>query len=749
MKSKYKLIGKKYHINPLVFNVIWVILSSLTVCASYAQPYSLKGVILEANTKKPVIGATVKIKNSKYGDYTNINGEFKIQNINKQKVILQISHIAYESIEKNINLTITSELEIYLIPKVFQSKDVVVTASRRTQNVQEVTNSVFVLDNNSMQLTSNFDFEQILAHVPGVEVADETISIRGSDGFDFGLGSRNLLLLDGMPLISADNGDTKLNLVPISTIESVEIVKGAGSALYGSSAIGGVINIVTKKNYSKKPSAFRLESSTGLYTPPRYEKWKFSPDAQVQNNIQLSYSYTKSNFSTLISGRYYRDESYRLYDDAHYYQGYSQVNFKLNKTEISSILLHQSTDRADWVYWHSLDSATYPPAGTNLNTRLYSGKSMLGITANHFFSDNWLLSAKLGGFYTQFWNNLDRSDTDYRSSDALSSFMDLQITANLSPSIIFTTGGNFTNNNVASISYGLRNQKLVAGYLQAEIHPFDKLITTIGARFDTEIQMDSSTSSMLSPKLGFNYTPTANLHIRGSAGKGFRAPAIAERYASVAFQGFKVVENPDLTFEESWNYELGLNWKNTTIFIPFEFDIAGFYNKFSNLIEPSFVDEFLTTIKFSNITNAEIKGLETSLNLLIHPNLILTTSYTYLDPIDLSTNEILKFRSKHFWNTSINYKINDFSARLSYRYASLVERIDEKLIFQVKDAKERVPMHVFDLNFSYNLRRILSLQDELVIKLNCYNLFDYYYTYMVGNLAKTRLITLSIDYRYE
>jgi len=231
----------------LVFNVIWVILSSLIVCASYAQPYSLKGVILEANTKKPIIGATVKIKNSKYGDYTNINGEFKIQNINKQKVILQISHIAYESIEKNINLTITSELEIYLIPKVFQSKDVVVTASRRTQNVQEVTNSVFVLDNNSMQLTSNFDFEQILAHVPGVEVADETISIRGSDGFDFGLGSRNLLLLDGMPLISADNGDTKLNLVPISTIESVEIVKGAGSALYGSSAIGGVINIVTKK----------------------------------------------------------------------------------------------------------------------------------------------------------------------------------------------------------------------------------------------------------------------------------------------------------------------------------------------------------------------------------------------------------------------------------------------------------------------------------------------------------------------
>ena len=749
MKSRYKLIGKRYHINHLVFNVIFAAFFLLTWTKSYSQTYTVKGIILEANTNKPIIGATVKIKNSKYGDYSNIFGEFNIPNINKQKVILQISHIAYESIEKNINLSDTSVLKIYLIPKVFHTKDIVVTASRRMQNVQEVTNSVFVLDNKSMQLTSSFDFEQILTQVPGIEVADETISIRGSDGFDFGLGSRNLLLLDGLPLISADNGDAKLNLVPISTIESVEIVKGAGSALYGSSAIGGVINIVTKKNYSKKPNSVRMESSVGIYTEPRFAKWRFSPDVQLQNNLQLSYSYTNTNFSTIISGRYYKDESYRKYDDGQNYQSYAQVNFKLNKTDVSTILLHQSTDRADWVYWHSLDSATYPPAGTNLNARLYTGKSMIGITANHFFSENWLLVAKLGGFYTQFWNNLEKTNTDYRSSNALSSYADLQLTVNISPSIILTAGSNFTNNNVASISYGLRNQKLAAGYFQAEIHPFDKLITTIGARYDAEIQMDSSVSTMLSPKLGFNFTPTANLHLRGSVGKGFRAPAIAERYASVAFQGFKVVENPNLTFEESWNYELGFNFKSTSFIIPFEFDISGFYNRFSNLIEPSFVDEFLTTIKFSNITNAEIKGLESSLNILIHPNLILTGSYTYLDPIDLNLNEILKFRSRHFINSSLNYKINDFAARLSYRYSSIVERIDEKLIFQVKDAKERVPMNVFDLNLSYNIRQLFSLQDELVLKLNCYNLFDYYYTYMVGNLARTRLITFGIDYRYE
>lgn len=749
MKLKYKLIGIKFPTNLLVYSIIYFSVILFSYTKTYSQPYNLKGVVFERGSDKPVIGATIKIKNSRYGDYSNIYGEFKISNISKQKVIVQVSHVAYESIEKNVNLADTSELKIYLIPKVFQSKDIVVTASRRTQNVQEVTNSVFVLDNNSMQLSSSFDFEQVLTQVPGVEVADESISIRGSDGFDFGLGSRNLLLLDGMPLMSGDNGDAKLNLVPISSIESVEIVKGAGSALYGSNAIGGVINIVTKKNYSKKPNSLRLESSVGLYTEPRYQKWKFSSDAQIQNNMQLSYSYTKPNFSTLVSGAYNSDESYRFYDDSKQYQGYAQLNFKVDKVDISAILLHQATDRADWVYWNSLDSATYPPSNTDLATRLHSNKSMMGITANHFFTENLLLSAKLGGFYTQFWNNLEKSNSDYRSSDAVTSFADLQLTATLSPAIILTTGGNFTNNNVSSFSYGLRNQKLAAGYLQAEIHPFDKLITTIGARYDNEILNDGKSSTMLSPKFGLNYTPTANMHLRGTIGKGFRAPAIAERFASVAFQGFKVIENPALTFEESWNYEIGFNFKTTTFQIPFEFDIAAFYNKFWNLIEPGFVDEFLTTIKFTNITDAEIKGLETSLNLLLHPNLILTGSYTYLDPIDLSTNEILKFRSKHYWNTSINYKLDDFVVRLSYRYSSVVERIDEKLIFQVKDAKERVSANVFDLNISYNLFRVFTMQDELVLKLNCYNLFDYYYTYMVGNLARTRLITFGIDYKYE
>ena len=95
MKLKYKWIGKKFLTNLLDYkNKIILLLIFLSVYSLNAQPYSLKGIILEDRTEKPVIGATIKIKNTRYGDYSNIYGEFKIQNINKQKVILQISHVA-------------------------------------------------------------------------------------------------------------------------------------------------------------------------------------------------------------------------------------------------------------------------------------------------------------------------------------------------------------------------------------------------------------------------------------------------------------------------------------------------------------------------------------------------------------------------------------------------------------------------------------------------------------------------------
>jgi outer membrane receptor for ferrienterochelin and colicin len=174
-------------------------------------------------------------------------------------------------------------------------------------------------------------------------------------------------------------------------------------------------------------------------------------------------------------------------------------------------------------------------------------------------------------------------------------------------------------------------------------------------------------------------------------------------------------------------------------------------------------------IKFQNITNARIPGMELNLRTLLSENIVFSNSFTYIDPVDTDLNEVLKFRSRYYYNSSLllNYSFDDleflpqlinlenpiykkshkslksFDFKISYRYSSKVEEIDNKLVLQVKDAQARVPIHVVDLYAGVNFEFINEA--ELSVGLNVYNMLNHYYTYMVGNLAPTRYIGLSLS----
>ncbi len=754
MKLKFSLTGKIY-LHNLSKKFIQIACFYLILLASSQAVFSnqeivLKGKIIDIETQKPISGVSISVKNTNYGTYSDKEGVFylKIQAEPNQYIFhFQFSHILYQSNKLIIGKENSNIIEVQLKPKIFQVPDVIVSANKRSQSIQEVSNSVMIIDKNQIQLSSSFDLEKSLQNIPGIEVNDETISIRGSDGFDFGLGSRSLLLVNGLPLMSGDNGDAKLNLIPPTLINNIEIVKGAGSALYGSNAIGGIININTNFDGNAQGSQFRIITDFGLYTDPKYKQWKLPDAPHTESKIGVNYTFSNSKLLAAINATISQDESYRMYDDAKDYGVFSQFSYKFNKSTINAILLHESTDRADWVYWNSLDSATLPPTDTDLDTRIFSNKSMLGLNYDYFLNKNIFLNLKSSVLFTQFWNNLEQTDTDYRSSDAISSTIDLQSNINIFANLLLTSGINFTNNSVSSFSYGKRNQLISAFYSQFEFKPIKSIITTFGGRFDYELSENKSGATTFSPKFGLTYLPNNDLRIRLSLGKGFRAPSIAERFASISFQGFDVIENPKLTFEESMSYESGITYQNIQL-IPFELELSGFYTRYWNLIEPSFVNQSYTTIQFINLVDAEISGLEGNFKLLILPILPLSVSYTYLNPIDLSDNKILKFRSRNHINTNISFLSNNFSAGISFRYSSKVERIDDALVVQVKDALERVDMKVLDFNINLKYNNLYTVKDEIIFKLNVYNLLDYYYTYMVGNLAPTRLISFGIDYQF-
>lgn len=239
-----------------------------------------------------------------------------------------------------------------------------------------------------------------------------------------------------------------------------------------------------------------------------------------------------------------------------------------------------------------------------------------------------------------------------------------------------------------------------------------------------------------------SYKINENLALRASSGFGFRAPSVAERYASLNYQGFEVIPNYNLIPEKSISYEVGLNWKILSAFLPLEIDASFFQNDMSDLIEPGFITSGQPQIIFANVAKVRILGSEVGVRTLLFNTIGLESGLTLMDPKDLSTNEFLKYRSKYVWYNKLSLKINDFSLSLDYRYKSKVETYDSRLNLEIKNADAYVPVHIIDLRFFYD---IPMKNPTMKIGIICNNLLDYYYTEMVGNLGMTRKITLQLE----
>ncbi len=308
-------------------------------------------------------------------------------------------------------------------------------------------------------------------------------------------------------------------------------------------------------------------------------------------------------------------------------------------------------------------------------------------------------------------------------------------------------GANYSRNNILSNIYGVNFQNTFGGYAQVEAKPWTNLILTIGGRYDRDKVENLDAQSEISPKFGVSYSPFNNLSLRGSFGSGFRTPKSAERFASLKVGGFDLIPNVDLKSEKSTSYEIGGLFEFLLFDMPTSIDMAIFDNNFDDLIEPTFVTyNSKSVIQFINVTKARITGFELSLRTMLSHNLGMETALTLMEPKDITLNETLKYRSKVLWYNNLFYDYDNFGVNIQYRYISRPETIDERLGLQVIDHDARVDAHVVDISFKYDLKSLTGL--KIVPSIYVKNLFDYYYTEMTGNLARTRFIGFEIKYDY-
>jgi iron complex outermembrane receptor protein len=185
----------------------------------------------------------------------------------------------------------------------------VVSAGRFEQSVAEVTVSLEILRPALVENKATTSLESAIEQTPGVSMVDGEPQIRSGSGFSYGAGSRVMIMVDDLPVLSGDAGRPTWGFLPLENLEQIEIIKGASSVLYGSAALSGVINIRTR--YPDARPLTRLTVQQGVYSNPRSEPSVYWDMPLQQTNIRFLHSRQLGNWDIVIGGNLLGDDGYK------------------------------------------------------------------------------------------------------------------------------------------------------------------------------------------------------------------------------------------------------------------------------------------------------------------------------------------------------------------------------------------------------------------------------------------------------
>ncbi|MCL4280007.1 MAG: TonB-dependent receptor, partial [Ignavibacteriaceae bacterium] len=432
-----------------------------------------------------------------------------------------------------------------MIESVIQTDEVLITAGKYEQKKSDLTVSTEIISGSKFSERNFSNLESAMRYVPGVNMTEDQISIRGSSGYSRGTGSRALLAIDGLPFYTGDSGEIVWEMIPTLEIQRVEIIKGASSSLYGSSAIGGVINSITK-DISEKPLTM-FNGFYGVYDKPYYNEWDWSGERRPFNGLTLSHSNTLGNFGFNVSLTRLEELSYRKDDDSKKYIGFLKTVY--NFTPISSITFLANTfnkKAGQFLYWKDSRNVLVPP-DQNLNDRIETNRYLFGLIYKSIIENNIILNIK-----TSYYRNYFRDNETIPNESTSHLYRgEVQINKNILDDIVLTSGVEGTFSQVNSSLFGNPDAFTIGAYTVGDITFSFPLIASLGVRYDYSKLDSLEGAGAISPKIGLNYKLTKEIILRTSLGTGFRAPTTAEAFTSTSTGGITVKPNPNIKSEHN------------------------------------------------------------------------------------------------------------------------------------------------------------------------------------------------------
>ncbi len=728
------------------------------------KPGSITGLIIDKESNEVISSAAVRLVQLEtekvFKTESDLKGKYSFSNLTPGKYVLSVYRLGYKdySVEVVLEASEDRNLNVYITSAELETEKINVTATRTEQTLQKTPSSISLVTADEIKNKNKITFDQVLEDIQGVTINRTSginvsaLSIRGSsDVAGGGIGNRVLLLLDGRPSLTGDSKGALWSLIPVSIIERTEVVKGAFSSLYGSSAIGGVVNVITKKPTYKPYTAVNLNG--GFYQKLN-DSLKFSDKLQTFTGFNLLHSSTYKKFSYLLDFDYKKNDGYAQQTNYNFYSGLGKFTYDLfGNRDLEFTLQYTNSESGYPHYWYVPPGGYAEPYKT---TPFYLGDQIKKETQSYDLNYNAIANSKTKYSSRFYYYKLD-SKSIYNPNNPVSiqygekgqpyqnyitsyNFGNIsQVDYNISDKH-YLIGGidlqwNVVRSAPAPILYGNQQQYNIGAYAQEQWNIFYKnnipvLTSTLGGRFDYNKFIGSFEEKQFSPKLSLLYSPQSksvildNTSYRFLVGSAFRSPSIAELYfKKELFGGFDFVYNPNLKPEQMASIEFGFRKQFKA---RFNLDVSVFYNLYDNLIQYVNISTSPNgPFQVQNVAKAQVKGIEFYIDYNSALNLFkekftygFEFDYTYLDARDLShnrTDEFLPYKPKHLFNSSINLGYFGFNYNVNGKYVS---KIEEVYFFKYEE-----PKAYFLLNMK--LSKTIGKHVSLFVAVN--NLTDVFY----------------------
>lgn len=662
----------------------------------------IHGYVVSDN--EPVPFATVLLEGTTLGTSTDINGHFHFHNVPQGKITLVVSAVGYKSVTHILEegKSIPDEVMIQLEQSVISTEEVVVSASRNSVKRKD---APVLVNTIGIQMLDNVQANTLaegLNFTPGVRVENDCQNCGFTQVRLNGLeGSYSQVLINSRPIFSTMAGVYGLEHLPTNMLDKIEVVRGGGSSLFGSNAIGGTINIITKDPLSNQYSIgsnfglingeapeLNVNASTSVVSDKqtsgmflfgnvrRRDHWDANDDGYSElteiraNNMGLRAFYRPGDYSKLNidfgATKEYRRGGNMFDEIAHQADIAEQLNHDIlnggltfdqySKDGSNKLSLYAS---GQYLSRGSYYGADQDPSAYG---QTYDIAAVAGVQNTHYWNDFLGAKSTLTTGVEYIYSSLDDNKLGYYDEELDSTFS----TLNIADQYVNTIAGYAQNEwdwNKFKLLLGVRFDHVTIDDLGA-----GQVINLPNAE-DYE-PIDKNSYPNWSPRVNLVYKPNENLSIRGNFSTGFRAPQIFSEDLHIESSGLQKVlhiNNKNLEAERSMSFTGGIDYDFTAGASQFEVIAEGFYTKIDNPFAYDYQNDTINPkILYEIRQNAEDAAIVQGVNIEFN--------WAYKNKMDLQSGFTLqssKFAEPQAWGSEEG-NVSDKFTRTPDNYGYLV-----------------------------------------------------------------------------